>query len=104
MAHRVKESKSRAPINETHPMIRAAVAVLSLTGTKMSSRDIFTIGVDLGLIKTNQYNSLRARLSQHCDQPGAVVVLSSDSVRKHGSRTSWWVLAQAGAVSARSAS
>jgi len=91
--HRIKETKSRSPIYHDHPMVRAARAVLATHGGRMSSRDIFLAARRLGLVGANQYNSLRARLSQHCDLPGAVVVRSFGSSRQHGSPKTWWVLA-----------
>ena len=93
-----KEAKSRRPVTESHPMVRGAIRVLeSLSGGPLPSVAIFRRGVELGVFREGQYNSLRARLSQHCDLDDARVVRSRGSkIGFQGSRTSWWTLAETG--------
>ena len=93
-----KEAKPRRPVTENHPMVRGAVRVLeSLGGGPLPSVAIFRRGVELGVFHEGQYNSLRARLSQHCDIDGARVVRSRGSkIGMQGSRTSWWTLSETG--------
>jgi len=96
--HRHKESKPRLPIDSDHPMVRGAITVLEEQGGgPLPSVAIFRRGVELGVFAPYQYNSLRARLSQHCDLDDATVVRALGSkVGVRGSRTTAWVLADTG--------
>lgn len=96
--HRHKETKSRNPVGSWHNMVRGAFRVLAEQGGgPLPSVAIFRRGVELRLFEPHQYNSLRARLSQHCDLDDAVVVRAFGSkVGVRGSRTTAWVLADSG--------
>jgi len=96
--HREKESKSRAPVGTCHPMVLGAIEVLEEQGGgPLPSVAIFRRGVEMNVFFANQYNSLRARLSQHCDLEQARVVRSKGSkVGVRGSRTTGWTLAETG--------
>jgi len=93
-----KEAKPRRPVTANHPMVRGAIRVLEgLGGGPLPSVAIFRRGVELGVFADHQYNSLRARLSQHCDLDGARVVRARGSkIGMQGSRTSWWTLSETG--------
>lgn len=79
-------------------MVRGALRVLnSMGGGPVPSVALFRRGVELGVFAPHQYNSMRARLSQHCDLDDAVVVRARGSkVGVRGSRTTAWVLADTG--------
>jgi hypothetical protein len=96
--HRHKETKSRTPINARHPMIEGAARVLEEQGGgPLTSCAVFRRGVEMGVFRAHQYNSLRARLSQHCDLDGAQVVRARGSkIGVRGARTTAWVLADTG--------
>jgi len=93
-----KETKSRQPVTCDHPMVAAAILVLEEqtgegTHVAIPSVAIFRRAVELGLVQAHQYNSMRARLSQHCDLANARVLRAKGSkVGVRGSRTTSWVL------------
>lgn len=90
---RVKESRSRKPVTADHPVVAAAIRVLEdRGGGPLTSREIFELAVAEGLLDDGQYNTLRARLSQHCGIRGAEVVRARGSSKVRGSRRSAWVL------------
>lgn len=99
MSIRAKEAKTRSAVDKHHPMVRAAIAVLrEYGGGPLASRAIFRRAVELRLVDPHQYNSLRSRLSQHCDLPDATVVrMQGSKIGVHGSRTTGWVLRETGA-------
>lgn len=96
--HREKESKPRKPVDANHPIVAAAIRVLrEQGGGPLASIAIFRRGFELGLFGESQYNTVRARLSQHCDLTGARVVRAKGSkIGVLGSRTTSWVLAETG--------
>jgi hypothetical protein len=97
--HYEKESKSRRPVTEDHEIIRGVIRVLEEQGGPMTSVAVFRRGFELGLFGESQYNTVRARLSQHCDLAGATVVRAPGSkVGVRGSRTTAWALSDQGGV------
>ena len=90
---RMKEARSRKPVTADHPVVAAAIRILERhDGGPLTSREIFELAERAGLLDEGQYNSLRARLSQHCGLAEAVVVRAPGSKKIRGSRTSAWVL------------
>jgi hypothetical protein len=94
-----KEAKPRRPVTDEHYVIQGAVAVLEEQQAPMTSVAIFRRGVERGLFKEHEYNTVRARLSQHCDLPDARIVRAAGTkVGVRGSRTTAWVLAEQGGI------
>lgn len=90
---RMKETDSRQPVGADHPVVAAAIVVLEEHGGgPLTSREIFELARDAGLLGAGQYNTLRARLSQHCGLRGATVRQAHGTKHVRGSRTAAWVL------------
>ena len=93
---RIKESRSRRPVTADHPVVAAAIEVLEeADGGPLTSREIFELALDAGLLDEGQYNTLRARLSQHSGLPNGEkrVVRAPGSKKIKGSRSTAWCLA-----------
>jgi ribosomal protein S9 len=98
-----KEAKSRRPVTAEHRIVAAAIVVLEAGGGgPMTSADILRAAVKRRLLKRAEYNTLRARLSQHCDLVDARIIRATGSkVGVRGARTTAWVLREHGGVQVR---
>ncbi len=103
MKSRTKEAKSRRPVTADHEVIAGTIAVLEeAQGGPMTSVAIFRRGVERGLFEPHQYNTVRARLSQHCDLTDARVIRAHGTkIGVRGSRTTAWVLREHGGIQVR---
>lgn len=96
--HYSKELKSRLPVDADHPVIKAAIRVLKTRGGgPLTSKQIFDEAVCRDLLGDGQYNTLRGRLSQHCDLTDARVLrVTGTKIGVRGSRGRGWVLRETG--------
>jgi hypothetical protein len=94
----IKENRPRKKVTADHPVVAAAIEVLTEEGGgPLTSREIFELALEAGLLGDSQYNTLRARLSQHSGLPRRErqVVRAPGSKKIRGSRTTAWKLAGA---------
>lgn len=72
------ETKTRKPVDASHPCVAAAVAVLRQVGGPLPISVIFEHAYEMGLLPASAHNTIRGRLSQHAlgVQHPAVVPLS----------------------------
>jgi hypothetical protein len=59
------ETKTRKPVDESHPCVAAAVAVLKRVGGPLPISVIFDHAHEMGLLPASSVNTIRGRLSQH---------------------------------------